>query len=385
MPRRLSALLSILLAALVVAPIASARVLASITRATTGSLTIAFEGPLTGSQASNGQDMLRGTQLAVAEINKGGGVLGLKLKLITGNDKADATVGAAVANSLIAQNPFALIGPYNSSVGVENLPLYEAAGVLPVQLTSTDDTTGMGVTVQPKNSQISPVEVQWMTAQKVGKVSILWDPSTYTKGMADRLARSLTKKGVLVTKIKIDPSKKNFTAQVRQALTNNPAVVYASTYFPQGAIIAKELMAQAAQGNEADCFMGLGNQDQKFITQAGVAAASRCTFSGVPTANQFANTKAKAYVKNYTKKFNKAPGTWGTFTYDSVYTLVAAIKKAGSVDVNLVTQKILQTKNLAGVTGPITINATTGNRPNVPIAILSVNASGQFTLESITT
>lgn len=243
---RLISLFAVVTIAAIVVPVAAARSLAPRSEV----LTLAYEGPLTGGQAANGQDMLRGTKLAIAEINKAGGVLGLQIKLITGNDKATPSIGVTVAENLVKQQPFALIGPYNSSVGIANLPIFIAAGVFPVQLTSTDDTKNMGITVQPKNSQISPVEVQWMTAEKAGKVSILYDPDAYTKGMADRMFKALNKQGVLVTKISIDAKSKDFTAQVAQAVTNNPDVVYVSTYYPQGAIIAKNLFACAGRPSD---------------------------------------------------------------------------------------------------------------------------------------
>lgn len=381
MRRRLPIILTAIAALLIAAPLAAAKPVA---RATQGTLLLGFEGPLSGAQEANGRDMLRGTQLAVNEINKAGGVLGMKIKLITADDKANATTGVSVAKALIKKNPYAVIGPYNSSVGVQNLPLYEKAGVLPVQLTSTDETTGMGVTVQPKNSQISPVEVDWIMDQKPAKVTILSDDTEdFTEGMSDRMQKALTKQGVLVSRIAIDPTQTDFTAAVQQGLANNPTVVYVSTYYPQGSKIATAL---AASGTTSKCFMGLANQDPAFIKQAGVAAASRCVFSGTPTPSQFGNKKAKAYVSNYSKAFGKTPGTWGIYTYDSVYLLANAIRRGGAIDVEATTYAILRTQNLAGATGPITIDRKTGNRPNVPIAILGVDAtSGTFVIEQIYT
>ena len=381
MRRRLFTLCAVVAIAAIAVPVAAARNLTP--RAST--LTLAFEGPLTGGQAANGQDMLRGTKLAIAEINKAGGVLGMQIKLITGNDKATPSIGVTVAENLVKQKPFGLIGPYNSSVGLANLPIYIAGGVFPVQLTSTDDTKKLGITVQPKNSQISPVEVQWMTEQKAGKVSILFDPDTYTKGMADRMFAALNKKGVLVTKIAIDPKSKDYSAQVAQAVTNNPDVVYVSTYYPQGAIIAKNLLASQAS-HPTKCFMGLANQDAAFVKAAGIPAASACTFSGVPTPSQFGNTKSTAYVKNYAKKFNTNPGPWGIFTYDSVYTMVSAIRRAGSLNYLSVSRQAFYTKNLSGATGMITIDPKTGYRSNVPVAILNVDATtGKFVLSKLYT
>ena len=377
MQRRLLILLAFLIALAVAAPLASA--------ATKGTILLAYEGPLTGDQRSNGYDMLRGTKLAVKEINANGGLLGMKVQLISGNDKASATTGVTVAKSIVAKHPSAVIGPFNSSVGVKNLPIYIRGGVFPVQLTSTDDTSGMGATVQPKNSQISPAEVDWMKANKAQKVSILWDPSTYTQGMADRMFNALDKQGVLVTKIEIDPTATDFTAVVAQALTNNPDTVYVSTYYPQGAIIAKELAAQAKAGNTARCFMGLANQDPAFITAAGNAAAHRCTFSGSPTPTQFGNSLSRTYVHNYKAEFGTTPGTWGIYAYDSVRLWANAVTKAGTTDLDAFSQKILHTKNFAGATGPITIAPKTGNRPNVPVAILGVSVTGKYVIESIHT
>ena len=131
--------------------------------------------------------------------------------------------------------------------------------------------------------------------------------------------------------------------------------------------------------------MGLANQEQAFITSAGIPAASRCTFSGTPTPGQFANAKARAYVKQYRQTFGKAPGTWGIFTYDSVYTLAAAIRKGNAIDVEATEQALFATRNLQGATGPITIAKGTGNRTNVPVAILTVNRRGAFVLESLST
>ena len=54
MHRRLPILLAALIALAIAAPLSSA--------ATKGTILLAFEGPLTGDQRSNGYDMLRGTK-----------------------------------------------------------------------------------------------------------------------------------------------------------------------------------------------------------------------------------------------------------------------------------------------------------------------------------
>jgi branched-chain amino acid transport system substrate-binding protein len=342
---------------------------------TYGTIAIAFEGPLTGSQASNGQDMLRGVQLAVREYNAKGGFAGRKVQIVQANDKADPSIAKAVARKAIKAGITAVVGPYNSSVGIVNLPTYIGAKVVPVHMTSSDDTTGLGVTVQPKNSQISPVEFDYISKiWKPSKVSMLVDPSAYTQSMADRLKASLEKQGVLVTQVPITEGQASYTAQVNQALTNNPTGVYVSTYFPEGAKIAAELKAT---GNPAKCFAGLANQDPGFVTAAGIPASQHCTFSGVPEPQQMPT--ARAYVKAYAKAFpGKTAGTWGTFTYDSARILFRAWDKAATpFNYGKVLAQLKKTTNFPGATGKITINKQ-GIRPNVPVSILNVDSAGKF-------
>lgn len=341
---------------------------------TYGTISIAVEGPLTGAQGSNGQDMLRGVQLAVNQYNAKGGYYGRMVEIVKVDDKANPDRAKAAAAKAIKAKVAAIIGPYNSSVGLVNLPIYTKAKIVPVHMTSTDDTTGYGVTVQPKNSQISPVESNYiLKVIKPAKVAMITTDSTYTTGMSARLKAALEPKGVLVTNVVVQENQADYTAAVKQALTDNPTAVYLSTYFPEGAKIASALKAT---GNPAKCFAGLANQDPGFITAAGVPASQNCVFSGVPDPTQMPT--AKDYLAAYAEAFpGKTPGTWGTFTYDSAKILFASWKKADAFSYGKVIAQLKKTKNFAGATGKITINKQ-GNRPNVPVSILRVDAAGDF-------
>ena len=126
---------------------------------TAAPLLIAVEGPQSGAQAANGVDQLRGVRLAVGQLNARGGLWdGRKVAIFAADDKADAASAKAVARQVIAKGIRFVIGPYNSSVGISNLPLYRRAKVLPLWMTSRDETAGVGATVQPMNTQIAPVE-----------------------------------------------------------------------------------------------------------------------------------------------------------------------------------------------------------------------------------
>jgi ABC-type branched-subunit amino acid transport system substrate-binding protein len=348
-------------------------------QAASNDIVIGVEAPLTGSQANNGQDMLRGVKLAVAQTNAKGGVMGRKVRIVELDDQADPNKAAAMVTKAQKAGVVAVVGPYNSSVGVVNLPLYLKAGIVPVHMTSTNDTDGMGVTVQPKNNQISPIEDAYAKSIGAKNVAMLVDPSTYTQGMADRLAAALRAEGATVTSVPVSEGKNDYSAEVAQAFQGVPDLIYVSTYYPEGSKIAQRL---ALSKLPTKCLMGLANVDAAFVTEAGQIAAERCVFSGVPEAAQMPGAKAAAYTAAYKKAFKTSPGVWGTFTYDSANLLFSKIAAAGSTAFKPVLKGLQHTKNYMGATGNISIRPSTGNRIKVPVYIMKVDSKGVFTVFS---
>src|SRR6476620_1445824 len=62
---------------------------------------IATAGPMTGQYAVFGQQMKRGAEMAVQDINAKGGVNGKKLVLEVGDDACDPKQAVAVANQFV--------------------------------------------------------------------------------------------------------------------------------------------------------------------------------------------------------------------------------------------------------------------------------------------
>ena len=340
-----------------------------------GTIVIALEAPLTGSQASNGKDMLRGAQLAAMQVNARGGVLGRTIKIVGVDDKADPALGAQAVQKAKAAGAIAVIGPYDSSVGLVNLSLYEEAGIVPLRMTSDNRTEGYGATLQPMNSQISPVEVDYISGLGIDSVAMLVDPSAYTKSIASRTAKGLEKAGIKVTQTVIPAGASDYSAEVGEALATGPDMVYSATYYPEGVLIAEEL----AQANTtATCFMNLANVDDAFVEEAGITTSRTCTFSGVPAAPQL--PYAGDYVAAYRAEFDVNPDVWGAFTYDSAWVLFHAMAQTGTTKYAPLLDAVLHTRGLQGATGPIDIRSKSGNREDVPMYILKVNRKGDFVI-----
>jgi branched-chain amino acid transport system substrate-binding protein len=261
---------------------------------------------------------------------------------------------------------------------VANLPLYLKDGVIPIHLTSNSKTNGMGYTVQPKDYQIAPLEAAAITGYfKARRVAIVYDPQTYTEGIASQVKAELTKAGVdVVAYESAKPGGSSYLNLLNSIKAKTPDLFYASTYYPQGGLIAKEVAEIKMPGI---CLMGLANQDPGFVTAAGSSAARACSSSGVPAPTQFKG--AAGYVRDYVDRFGAQPGTWGTFTYDSVRLLFDAVKKAGKWDAASVRKILTATKGYDGITGAITIDPKTGNRLDVPVVILTIDSKGDYAID----
>jgi branched-chain amino acid transport system substrate-binding protein len=352
---------------------------------------VAVESPQSGDQASNGLDMLRGVRLAVRQINAAGGLWdGRKVAVYAADDKGEKANAKSVARSVIAKGIRFVIGPYNSSIGVANLGIYRRNQVLPLWMTSRDETAGAGATVQPMNSQIAPVEERYLKAIGAKRVTMLVDDTAdgaFTKAMATRLRAALGSIGASVTWISVKEESgpsgapavapDYYAGKVAAALATNPDLIYVSTYFPEGVEIAKAL---AAAGTAPRCLMGLANVDNGFVAKTSLAEAQRCVFSGVPAAAEMPS--ARTYVRQYRRAFGVTPGVWGSFAFDSAKILFDAIDKAKSYDFGAVEQTLRQVKGYTGATGSITIDPKSGYRTKVPVSILRVDAAKKFVIAS---
>lgn len=339
-------------------------------------IVVAVEAPMSGEGREDGLDQLRGVELAARQANAAGGIRGRKVLVIRADDRGDPALALSTFRRVARARADAVMGPYNSSVGVINLPYYLRARIVPVQMTSTDATSGMGVNVQPKTRQISPMEVAHVRdGWRPSRVAILAGSSTFLAGSADGMQAGLQRAGVVVARLPVEAGATDCAPIVAQALTSSPDAIYVSTKINEGICVARALVAS---GSTAKCLLGFANADPSFVARAGVALSQRCMFTGVPLPRAFPT--ARQYVRDYRATFGMEPLTWGSFTYDSARILFAAIERAGTTAYRPVMRELRATRGFTGATGTITIDPRTGDRRQVAVKILRVDASGAFVI-----
>jgi branched-chain amino acid transport system substrate-binding protein len=337
---------------------------------------VGLEAPLSGEQSILGRGMLKGAQLAAAQLNAGDGILGKQVEVVPIDDAADPATGVKAAKSAIADGLDGIVGPYNSGVGIETLPLYIDAGLVPIRLTSDNSTNGLGFTLQPMTYQIAPVASQALTGWLGAKtVAIAYDPTqNYTVSVSKALKGSLEEAGVIVTAYQqVQPGKKSYTDVVDKLAAAKPDVIYAAVYFPEGGLIAKEM----DEGKiESQCIADYASYDTGFVETAGAAAAQACPVVGVPAPEDFSGAAAK--VADYRDEFGQAPGTWSPYTYDSLNFLADGVEKAGGTAAKKLTSALDGVKGWKGWTGSVGIDPNNGNRQPATVVLVDTDAKGRL-------
>ena len=100
------------------------------TEAAASDIPVGVYAATSGSEAAFGQATVQGEQLAAEEINRNGGVLGKKIRLIIEDDQGKAEEAASVVTKLITHdNVIAVLGENSSNQSLAAAPICQSSKV----------------------------------------------------------------------------------------------------------------------------------------------------------------------------------------------------------------------------------------------------------------
>ena len=340
------------------------------------SFRVGLEAPLSGEQATLGKGMLKGAELAATQLNAENGILGKQVEIVPIDDAADPATGVKAAKSAIAAGLDGIVGPYNSGVGIETLPLYIRGrpGADQADLRHLDQQPRLHPAADDLPDRPGRLAgADRLAGRQDRRHRLRPDPELHRLGVegAEGIARKV---GVTVTAFeKVQPGEKSYTDVVDKLAATNPDVIYAAVYFPEGGLIAKEMREAKV---ESQCIADYASYDTGFVETAGVAAARACPVVGVPAPEDFSGAAAK--VAEYRDEFDEAPGTWSPYTYDSLNFLADGVEKVGGTAAKKLTNALDGVKGWQGWTGSVTIDPRNGNRQPATVVIVDTDAKGQL-------
>ncbi len=305
---------------------------------------VGLSGPFTGGSSSLGVSMRDGVKLAVAEINKAGGVLGRQIQLVERDDEAKNEAGVQVAQELISkEGVVATLGYANTGVALASQRFYQEAEIPVINNVATGSiVTKQFVGGDFKNNyvfrnaandtiQSSMIAGEAITKQGFKKPAILADSTNYGKLGTTDLTAALAKLNITpVATEKFNIGDTDMTAQVLRAKEAGADVILTYAIGPELAQIANSM---AKLGWKVPMIGSWALSMASFIDTAGAngdGAMMPETFIQVPS-----TPKRKAFIEAYQAayKIERMPSPVSAAQgYDSVYLLAAAIKQAGGTD-----------------------------------------------------
>jgi len=335
---------------------------------------IGAAGPMTGDQSKMGMDLKNAVELAVAEWNEKGGVLGKKIVMLAGDDQADPKQAVSIANKFINQKAVTLVGHWNSSCSIPASKYYNDANMVMI----SPATTNPQLTLQgfKKVFRVCGTDDQQgrIAAEFVlktlhpKKIAIIHDKTAYGQGLADYFKKALGDKAQVVYYggiIQRDPDYKAVLTTIKE---NKPDLYFFGGIYPEAGRLVRQ---EKEIGMTIPMVTGDGVFDPTFISIAGKAAEGTYVTFGKEPAGL---ASAQSFIQKYKARYGD-PGPYSIYAYDAANIILTAIAVTGSTDGTVIAEYI-STTIFHGAFGDISFDAN-GDVTKAPYVIWQVK-DGKF-------
>lgn len=290
---------------------------------------LGIAGPMTGSVAKFGEQLRKGAEAAVADINAAGGINGKKVELVVGDDACEPKQAQSVANKLVEAKVSAVIGHFCSASTIPASAVYAENNLLDITPASTNPavTDRKLPTVMRtcgRDDQQGDVAGDFIaTKLKPKAVAVIHDKSTYGQGLADATKRRLneTHKIKEVLYEGINQGDKDFSSLVTKLKGLKVDAIFFGGYHTEAGLLVRQAYDQ---GLKAKFVSGDALVTDEFASVVGKKEATRgvlMTFGSdarkIP--------EAKAVVEKI-KAGGYDPEGYTLYTYAAVQAVAAALK-----------------------------------------------------------
>lgn len=304
-------------------------------------IVIGVAGPMTGDLAVFGEQLRRGAQQAVADLNADGGVLGRKLRLVVGDDQCDPKRAVRVANDLAEQGVVFVDGHFCSGSSIPASAVYAEQGTI-VQMTPSSTNpklTENGIATLfrscGRDDRQGTFAGAWLVETYPGKsIAILDDGSPYGAGLARETERTVQEKGAAVAmRESFAQRQRDFSTLIARLKAARIDVVYVGGYHNEIAALVRQAREQGFAGSfaAADAL-----NTSEFWSIAG-SAANGVRFTDA--SSQVNLVSAKSAVETF-RSAGYEPRGYTLGSYAAVQAWAAAAEMAGTTDAGAVAETL---------------------------------------------
>jgi branched-chain amino acid transport system substrate-binding protein len=315
-------------------------------------------GAFTGDAAAPCAEIYNSAQIAVDEWNAKGGIQGVKIEQIMGDDAMDPAQGVNVAHKFAADNlMYGVVGPPMSHIAQATLKIYGSVDLATITTAaSKPNLTEQGYKhffrVNARNDAHG-----WNCALFIkkrlgaGRVAIVNEKVAYCENLSKETIKGLQKLGITDIKQEtIVGGAKDYSAVLTKVKAFKPDVIFfIATTAPDNAIGARQTKEL---GIDAIFFGSEGARDKKDYIQATEGAADG-TYVYHFAPDIFAIPAAADYIKKYESAYGSLSG-FGPPAYEAMNILLTAIDQAaadGDISRKEVVANLHKIKGYNGILG----------------------------------
>jgi branched-chain amino acid transport system substrate-binding protein len=295
---------------------------------------IGVGGPLTTGSATFGVEMRQAVDLAVAEKNAAGGLLGAKIVAVAADDAANNQRGEAVARQF-CDDPAVLgvVGHVNSGVTIAAASVYAGCGLpMLTPMSSNPGVTDQGLPnvfrLTNRDDHKGPGFAKWLATRMNKRNAVVIDDGTlYGKGLADGFVAGFAAAGgAVVSRHSVKVGDTDFRGLVGALPKGFDVLFFAG--IREGAYLVKDMRALGLD-QVFGCGDGCWSLDG-FVQPAGGAAGQGEGVRILSAAPAIGKVPGSAeFAARYTAKYGPI-NNYAASSYDSARIVMAAIEQAAA-------------------------------------------------------
>jgi len=336
------------------------------TPAQKGEIKIGAVYTLTGIISDIGTALQEGSELAKEEINARGGINGKQIAIIYEDDPDyNPTKAVSAAQKLInvdgvsavmdmAYTGLAAMRPIAEEKHVPIIDVLDASDQIS---TFGDWIFGSGIYDDGVGAQVAQFALSELGAKKA---ALLVGKDEYLQAVAGGFSQEFTQLGGTITvHEEFTVGATDFRTQLLKIIHSGAETIFVS-HLGEGGLIAK----QATELGYTGTFLGSDPWSLGDVVKVAGATLDNRTYFGLWRNFDEQTDRQTAFIETYKKRYQKDPGDYLFYIslgYDGVMTLAQAIKKSDGSGTGI-QRALYSVKNLQGLSGEITIDASGINR-----------------------
>jgi branched-chain amino acid transport system substrate-binding protein len=298
---------------------------------------IAVAGLMTGAYAWFGEQYQRGADLAAADLNANGGVLGQSLELIVVDDFCDPEQAVAVAHKLTSDGVVFVAGHWCSHASIPASKVYEEAKIIQIAPGSISskltDEGGPNVFRVCGRDDRQGAKIADHLADNFANqdIALLHDGTLYGRDITAVVRHGLRARRTVALDEAYTPGEADYSALVGNMQAAGIDVFFVGGYHREAA-----LMLRSAADRSYDVRLigtsGLATQDFPMIAGPGAEGTLMAGMADARDTPQAADVVARFRAQGYD------PVGYTLYAYSAVQVWTQAVTAAGSLEFDAVTR-----------------------------------------------